>query len=489
MLDFYSLVIEPNQEAIFTMKSFSNHRHSSVFFAISIALFLALSLSVLSQTEDQVKDPVFLFNKGQDAHEKGDFKNALQFYLEALKVLPEFPEAEYQKGSALLSLGRETEAEQAFRRALELRENWVLPMTSLGEILVRSQKFSEAETFLTKVLELDEKNSAGYLALVEMRLKSQAPAETLKLLWQKLQSITNADAAIWAARGALEKELGENVSAKTSLSRALAIDPKNSFALTASIEFLLTEKSYEAALVQARKLVGYYPNSSRPKILLASVLAESGNSAEALKVLDSLDSPDQEANLLRTRIVAKSSTDVVTLEKELVADANNAILLGRLCILTRTNPAKALEYCRRASNLEPNNVGHAIGFGAALVQAKQFEAAISLLNKLLAFEPENYSIHANLATSLFELKRFAEAKSEFQWLIAKKPDLSVAYYFLAIAQDNLAEYTEAKINYQQFLQIADAKINQLEIEKVNLRLPTLERQIKNGEGVKKGKKQ
>ncbi len=38
-------------------------------------------------------------------------------------------------------------------------------------------------------------------------------------------------------------------------------------------------------------------------------------------------------------------------------------------------------------------------------------------------------------------------------------------------------------NYQQFLKIADPNDNKLEIEKVNLRLPTLEKLIK-----KKGKK-
>ncbi len=489
MLDFNLHISEPKQEVTVTMKLYSTHRYSFIFSAFLISFFLALNFAVLSQTEDQPNDPVWFFNRGQDAHEKGDFKTALKFYEDALKISPEFPEAEYQKGSALQSLGRETEAEKSFRRALELRGNWVLPMTSLGEILVRNQKFSEAETVLNKVIELDDNNSAAYLGLVEIRIKSHAPPEMLKILRQKLLNLPNPDAAVWAARGALEKELGEKISAHTSLSRALALDPKNSFALAASTEFLLSEKNYRAALEQVQNLVGFYPNSTRAKILLATVLAESGNSVEALKIIDSLESPDSEANLLRTRIVAKSSADVSLLEKELVADPQNAVLLGRLCILTRTNPAKALEYCRQASNLEPNNVGHAIGFGAALVQAKQFEPAINLFNKLLVFEPENYSIHANLATSLFELKRFAEAQTEFQWLIAKKPDLSVAYYFLAIAHDNLAEYSQAKINYQKFLEIADNKINQLEIEKVNLRLPTLERQIKNGEGVKKGKKQ
>jgi hypothetical protein len=44
---------------------------------------------------------------------------------------------------------------------------------------------------------------------------------------------------------------------------------------------------------------------------------------------------------------------------------------------------------------------------------------------------------------------------------------------------------EALASYEKFLSTADAKTNQLEIDKVKLRLPTLRRQIKLGEGVKK----
>ncbi len=82
------------------------------------------------------------------------------------------------------------------------------------------------------------------------------------------------------------------------------------------------------------------------------------------------------------------------------------------------------------------------------------------------------------------MKRFPEAKTEYQWLTEKQPNLVIAYYFLAIAHDNLGEYFDSMANYQQFLKIADATENKLEIEKINLRLPSLQKQIKE----KKGKK-
>jgi tetratricopeptide (TPR) repeat protein len=96
--------------------------------------------------------------------------------------------------------------------------------------------------------------------------------------------------------------------------------------------------------------------------------------------------------------------------------------------------------------------------------------------------PNNSTIRANLATALFQSKRYAEAKPEYQWLAEKQPNLAVTFYFLGIVHDHLREYLDAAANYQQFMKVADPKINQLEIEKVNLRMPILLKQIKDKKG-------
>jgi hypothetical protein len=61
----------------------------------------------------------------------------------------------------------------------------------------------------------------------------------------------------------------------------------------------------------------------------------------------------------------------------------------------------------------------------------------------------------------------------------------VAHYFIATAHDYLGEYEQALAAYESFLASADSKTNQLEIDKVKLRLPSLRRQIQLGQGVKR----
>jgi tetratricopeptide (TPR) repeat protein len=132
-------------------------------------------------------------------------------------------------------------------------------------------------------------------------------------------------------------------------------------------------------------------------------------------------------------------------------------------------------------------VRHATGYASALVQARRFNEAAVVLRRILAVEPENFTAHTNLATALYELKDFPAALAEFQWLLGRKPDLVVAYYFIATAHDFLGEYADALAAYETFLARADARQNQLAIDKGNLRLPSLRNQVKRGEGKKKKK--
>lgn len=460
-------------------------------FAVIFSLLLTISLisNGFAQKEGgETDEAVAFFNQGQDAHEKGDLKNAIELYQKALKIVPEFPEAEFQLGTAYLALNQNDDAEKSFRRAVELREDWSLPLTSLGALLVQKNEFAEAEKILTKAVELDQTNAPAYVALTDLRLKTKAAPAVLKPVLEKLQTLTstaNSTAAVWSARAALERNLGDKTAAKTSLNRALALEPNNKSALAERAEIALSENDLASALEFAQKLNKIASDNPNFKLLLARVYAESGKPDEALKILDSIKNPSADAAALRKQIAANSSVNAADLEKELEKDAKNAVILGRLCSVLRIeNPAKALEYCRRASEAEPSNLNHAVGYGAALVQAKQYLTAVGLFKKIIEIAPDNYTAHANLAVSLFQLKRYEEAKTEYLWLAEKQPDLAITYYFLGIVYDQLAQYLDAMANYQQFLKLADAEKNKLEIDKVNLRLPSLQKQIKE----KKGKK-
>src|SRR5205823_12518655 len=124
------------------------------------------------------------------------------------------------------------------------------------------------------------------------------------------------------------------------------------------------------------------------------------------------------------------------------------------------------------------------------VKLRRFEEAVGVLKQVLEQEPKDdlaYFAHTNLATALFELQDYASAAREYVWILERQRDqkrAAITLYFLGICFDKLGDYEQALKAYQQFLGLASAD-NQLEIDKVKLRLPSLERQIREGKGKRK----
>lgn len=479
--------------------------HAIIFF-FALALLLCVS-PLYAQTsggdgtgED---DPVQLFQQGQDAHEAGDLKHAIDLYDRALKARSEFPEAEFQRASALQLLNRLPEAEKGFRRAIELQPDWSLPYTALGKLLLSLERLDEAEKILERAIELDDKNTSGLVALTDVYLRTKAPREKLQHLLEDLKRATERDqtsAFVWRARAEVEFVLDEKTAAAASLDRALMLDNQNVEALMRRAELRAAAGNYAAAIadsIEANQIELNRPTHSALKtsLLLARIYVQAGKPDDAVKVLDALDEKSkalpevvQFRNSLQKDCSTSTAEDRAATEEMLKRDPRNATLLSCLGAALRTvDPAHSLELYRQAAEVEPGNIRYAVGYSAALVQARRFEEAVVILRRILGVQPDNFTAHANLATALYELKQFPAALAEYKWLLEAKPDLVVAYYFIATAHDFLGEYADALAAYETFLARASAQTNQLEIDKVNLRLPVLRNQVKRGEGMKKRK--
>ena len=463
-----------------------------------ISLTLLCAGAAQAQTDpafvDGAEDPIKLFERGQDAHARGELRLALEFYEEAIKLRPEFPEAEYQRAAALVSLGDLQGGEKALRRAIELRGDWALPHASLGSLLARARRDREAEPALRRALELDPKNLPALDALADLRMRSGDLRESLEL-WRRATATKEANASHWIGRGAAERAAGDRAAALASFDRALAIDPDNISARLWRAEVRLEAGDGEDAVKDLRAIREAARSDIKTATSVASLYARANHLNEALQVLDALDeklkkSPEVVALRNQLTISGDGGTEErAALEQLLEREPRNAALLARLGALYRTDdPARALEFYQRAVEFEPGNADYATGYAAALVQARRFADAVLILRRVIAARPDNYPARANLATALYELKRYREALIEYDWLVETKPDLAVAYYFIATAHDVLGEFDEALAAYEKFLARADAQQNQLEIEKVNLRLPSLRNQIRLGQGAKRKKR-
>jgi tetratricopeptide (TPR) repeat protein len=471
-------------------------RPLAIALALLVAVVCAQRAAAQDDFDDDAADPVKLFNKGQDAHSKKNYEQAVELYDEALKLRPDFPEVEFQKAGALVALGRAAEAERSYRRAMELRPTWALPPAALGLLLARTPgREREAEAPLRRALELDPKNLTATVALAELRTRSGDAAESLAL-WRRAAELKPDDATLWVERGRAERAAKDAPAALQSFARALELDASNADARLARADIYLESGDKERALADVRALEARAKSDWKLAVAVANRYGLAGMRDEAKRIYDSL--PEEAKNSDEGKRLSAALSDArcedtpesrASLERLIAADAKNAPALACLGSLLRTSdPQRSLELFQRANQLDPRNADYAVGYGAALVQLRQFERAASVLQHVVELAPDHYEAHANLAAALYELKLYKQAVVEYKWISQARPGLAVVQFFIGAAHDRLGEYEEALAAYESFLAAADPSVNRLEIEKVNLRLPSLRNQIKRGEGVKQDKK-
>src|SRR5215208_8188964 len=184
-----------------------------------VTTVFVLGAGSVAQTEeafgDNATDPVRLFERGQAAHAHGELEKAIGFYEQALKVKPEFPEAEFQRGNALATLGRLPEAEAAFRLAISYKKNWSLPYSALGALLMRQRRDKEAEQFFRQALVAYNKDGIALRMLSEIRLRANDVKEALDLA-KRATAIPDAPGSTWIILAAAEKANGNKVAAKAA---------------------------------------------------------------------------------------------------------------------------------------------------------------------------------------------------------------------------------------------------------------------------------
>lgn len=445
-----------------------------------------------AQNVDGEDDPVRLFERGQDAHAKNDYEKAIEFYDAAIKLKPEFPEAEFQRSMALLFTNRKQDAIEGFNRAVALRPDWAFAYSRFGTYLGSyGNDGAAAEPLLRRAIELDSTDVDAMVVLADIRQNAGDSAEALKLV-RTATSLAKAKSSTWRKRSFIERAVGDKVSALVSVDKALLSDPGDLGARydRAMLRLEVGDRDGAFADLQALDQAGHGGNLAGA-FELAQMYDRAGKQTEALRVLDALEEKDRkvpEIVALRDEIAGgdgSSAEGRAALEQMIERDPKNATVLARLgAAYRRIDPVKSQDYYYRALQIDPKNVGYAIGYAAALNQGRQFAEAVGILRNVLAHVPNEYLAHTNLAIALYELKDFRAAISEYEWIANACPELAATYFFLATAHDNLREYDMALDAYEKFLAKADPVANKLDIEKVNLRLPVLRKQIKRGEGLK-----
>ncbi len=451
-----------------------------------------------------------LFDAGQEAHAAGKLEDAVKLYSQALDLDSSLWQAEFQRAAAYFSLNRWPEAGSAINKVLEqlkdfadspeLKQVAAKANTLRGEIALAANQSAEAETAFRRALELDAQHKRAHVGLAQVLLANHKVAAAITAAKAALAAGEDS-ALMYALLGHAQFRSQLNDEALASLTEALKREPNNSEALRDRAEVFLARNDAPRAATDLQVLLAVEKSTST-MLRLAVLYRAARQYDEATKLYQQIaeaEPANQEARTALAEILiesGKAENAIAQLEMLIKAEPNRADLRSQLATLLVVNqPDKALEQYQAAAKLVPNNPNYLIGAGSALVKMKRFDEAIATLKPLLAQplpEEQMYTARANFATALFELKDYPNAAREYVWLLdylakrGERKKTAVTTYLLGVCFDKFGDFEQALKAYQQFLSLA-ASEQQLEVEKVKLRLPSLQRQIAQGQGIKRKK--
>ncbi len=456
---------------------------------ILIALLLLAPLSVLAQTArsssvDTKQGAAAAFEQGQNAQQRGELDSAVRFYTSAINSDPTLYQAHYQRATALITLGRDKEAEADLKKVIEAKPDFARAHRAMGQILLDRGSTEDAKREFARAIELDPKMTGVRLYHASALIKSGDNQKAVENLRTAIE-LGEANALVYALLGVAEERLGKSDEAFAHYTRAIEMDKDISTAREGRARVYESRGELPKAIEDYAAAYRAHP-SQDAAVKLANLYTRVGKPEAALQIYRYLIIERPNDYLLRAEVarLMNENGQAEAAMKEIAALVNlnprdAKLLVAAGDIYFKDKPDAAADYYRRAFEIDANNNQARVQFGASLVRSMQFDAALPVLADAIARDANNYVAHANLATALFKLQRYPFAAQEFIWLIRARPETSASYFFLAISFDRLGDCQQAMRAYQEFTRRADPAANKNELEEAHIRLSLLDKLVKS----------
>jgi thioredoxin-like negative regulator of GroEL len=119
--------------------------------------------------------------KGDAALKSGKLEQAKKHYEKALKIDPQFEEAENDLGIVLMQLGKKAEGRTAFERALSANARYAPARVNLAKIAFDEKRYNDAYLLAKQALSSEPLNPGALFVAAESAFFKQDFAETISL--------------------------------------------------------------------------------------------------------------------------------------------------------------------------------------------------------------------------------------------------------------------------------------------------------------------
>ncbi len=320
--------------------------------------------------------------------------------LEALRLDPDYADAEVLLGLLATARSQFSEAERRFKRAVSLEPRNYRARGYLGSTYLQQKRYDEAAREYRHVLQLDPANPSANYNLGLVALIRGKPAEALSY-FRAVHHAAPSDPG--PLIGMLESELMLKMpDAAKTLSQLRELLRPNDPRLFQVATLLARHAETASAIQMYQELRKNFPNSYDVAYNLALVYMQAGRYTEAAATISSAPGPDR----------AEAFDLLGTIEEK------------------RRRPAESERAFARAAQLEPQNENYRFDFANALLQhGKQQEALEAFLGAVQEI-PRSWRLRVGLGAAYYLAARYDEAAHILLDSLQFKPEPRVAYFLL-----------------------------------------------------------
>ncbi len=216
------------------------------------------------------RDPQELLNAARHAFAEQRIGDAIQYYHQLTRLVPDNPEILVNYGVALKSNGQLTDAKESYQKALALNPNFVTALFNLANLTAEEEDFHEAVKLYQHIINISgptpELLNNLAIALYEAGFFDKAltrAQESLKLKPDFVEALTTI--------GNTLQRLGKLDEAGATLAKAESLAPKNSVCLLNYGSFLQATGDYKSAMKRYNRAIAQQPNYVEARVKRAGL--------------------------------------------------------------------------------------------------------------------------------------------------------------------------------------------------------------------------
>jgi len=325
----------------------------------------------VSKVGNSEQDATRLIEAGHVLEAEGRLDEAMQCYMDAIRLAPNPARAHLNRGNVLLLKGDLSGALDAFNTAIKCKPDYAGAYYNIGNALLGNKQFDEAAASYRRALEIQPDYAEVHCSL----------GVALKELGQLDNAVASFQSALKFNRDLAEAHTNLDVALRDIFSRG---------------NVLMGNGQLDEAVANYRRVLEIKPDFAEAHTTLGVALKELGQLESAV------------ASYRRALEIKSGSAET---------HCNLGVALQELGQLDG-----AVENLRKALEINPDLVEAHLNLGNVLQALGQFEGAAACYRRALEIKPDFPEAHSNLGLALKDLGQLESAMACYRRALEIKPD-------------------------------------------------------------------